>query len=241
MDQQLHKIGLMVGSANTSVEADFRSSVPANVSLHGARMALTGGDADAIRAMEGDIDACAAQLGSAAVDIIVFGSTAGGLIGGAGYDVRVSQRVSAQAGGITTLATSTAVLEALGALGLGKVALVTPYVGEVTDLIADFLAANGVGVVSRAGRSLESTLAFGNDPLGEIVRFVDANVNAKADGVFLSCTNWRGMDVVQRLEDALDLPVVSSNQATVWATLGRLGLRGPATGYGRLMAIASAG
>ena len=49
--------------------------------------------------MEVDIDGCAEQLGSAAVDIIVFGSTAGSLISGAGYDiaVRVSRVVNATA------------------------------------------------------------------------------------------------------------------------------------------------
>ncbi len=236
------KIGLMVGSANTSVERDFQGAVPANVSLHGARMALTGGNAEAIRKMDADIDGCAARLGSAAVDIIVFGSTAGSLLGksggGPGYDVRVSRRIKDQAGGIATLATSTAVLEALAALGLARLSLVTPYRDDVTDLIADFLVANGHAVVSRAGRGLTSTRAFGDDSLKEIVRFVGANVSDDADGVFLSCTNWRAMDAAQQLEEAIGKPVVTSNQATVWATLGRLGLTaGP--GYGRLMDVSA--
>jgi maleate isomerase len=230
------KIGLMVGSANTSVERNFRNTVPDSISLHGARMTLIGGDADAIRAMDPEIDSCAEHLGSAAVDLIVFGSTAGTLIGGAGYDQAVSQRIAARAGGIPTIATSTAVLEALAALGLKRISLVTPYVEEVTNLIADFLIDNGHDVVSRAGRGLGSTLAFGDDPLPAIIGFVTAHVDDRADGVFLSCTNWRGMDVVQHLEDAIGKPVVTSNQATVWATLGRLGLAA-STGYGRLMAV----
>ena len=232
------KIGLMVGSANTSVERDFRGAVPDSVSLHGARMTLTGGDTDAIRAMDPEIDTCAEHLGSAAVDLIVFGSTAGTLIGGAGYDAQVSERISARAGGIPTLATSTAVLAALATLGLARVSLVTPYADEVTDLIADFLSASGHDVVSRAGRRLGSTLAFGDDPLATIVAFVTANVSDEADGVFLSCTNWRAMDVAQVLEDAIGKPVVTSNQATVWAALGRLGLATGA-GYGRLMNVAA--
>ena len=231
------KIGLMVGSANTSVERDFRGAIPENVSLHGARMALTGGDADAIRRMEVDIDGCAEQLGSAAVDIIVFGSTAGSLISGAGYDIAVSERVTDRAGGIPTIATSSAVLEALAALGLTRLSLVTPYVDAVTDLIAAFLIDNGHAVVSRVGRGLDSTLAFGDDPLDEIVGFVTAHVDDAADGVFLSCTNWRGMDIVQRLEDSIGKPVVTSNQTTVWATLGRLELPAAESGYGQLMKV----
>ena len=232
------KIGLMVGSANISVERDFRNAAPDSVSLHGARMTLTGGDADAIRAMDPEIDSCAEHLGSAAVDLIVFGSTAGTLIGGPGYDAAVSERISARAGGIATLATSTAVLAALAALGLTRVSLVTPYADEVTDLIADFLSAGGHDVVSRAGRGLGSTLAFGDDPLATIIDFVNANVSDNADGVFLSCTNWRAMDVAQALEDALGKPVVTSNQATVWAALGRLGLTA-GDSYGRLMRVSA--
>lgn len=45
-----------------------------------------------------------------------------------------------------------------------------------------------------------------------------------ADGVFVSCTNYRTFEVMDRLEADLDKPVVTSNQATLWDVLGELGV-----------------
>ncbi len=53
--------------------------------------------------------------------------------------------------------------------------------------------------------------------------------------VFISCTNLASLGVIQRLEDELGKPVITSNQACFWACLRRLGLRDPVQGYGRLL------
>ena len=35
----------------------------------------------------------------------------------------------------------------------------------------------------------------------------------------ISCTNWRTLDIIPRLEADMGLPVISSNSATLWAML----------------------
>ena len=54
--------------------------------------------------------------------------------------------------------------------------------------------------------------------------------------MFLSCTNWAAMGVAEKLEMEIGKPVVTSNQATIWAAFCALGMDQPITGYGRLMA-----
>ena len=44
------------------------------------------------------------------------------------------------------------------------------------------------------------------------------------DALLISCTGLRGADTVARLEPELGLPVITSNVATVWATVRALGL-----------------
>ena len=53
--------------------------------------------------------------------------------------------------------------------------------------------------------------------------------------MFLSCTDWRALETVDRLEKNLGKPVVTANQATIWAAFRTLGITEPIKGYGRLM------
>jgi maleate isomerase len=45
----------------------------------------------------------------------------------------------------------------------------------------------------------------------------------KVDGLFLSCTNLRTLDVIASLEAALGRPVLSSNLVLAWHMLGARG------------------
>ena len=47
----------------------------------------------------------------------------------------------------------------------------------------------------------------------------------EADAVFVSCTGLGIIDVVPMLERDLGKPVITSNQATWWATLREMGIR----------------
>ena len=54
-----------------------------------------------------------------------------------------------------------------------------------------------------------------------------------ADGIFISCTNFRTIEIIEQLEADTGKPVVTSNQASMWIALKALGVVGP-KGYGRL-------
>ena len=66
-------------------------------------------------------------------------------------------------------------------------------------------------------------------------RLRQAAHGAGRDGFFLSCTNWRAMEVVEELERELGKPVVTSNQATIWASLRAVGRTAPVDGFGALL------
>jgi maleate isomerase len=56
-----------------------------------------------------------------------------------------------------------------------------------------------------------------------------------AEALFISCTAVRAAEVAGRIEDELDKPVVTSNQAMVWRALRLAGCPLPVPGYGRLL------
>ena len=55
-----------------------------------------------------------------------------------------------------------------------------------------------------------------------------------ADGIFISCTDFRTIEIIDMLEQDLGKPVITSNQATIWYTLINLGISKPIKGYGEL-------
>ena len=53
----------------------------------------------------------------------------------------------------------------------------------------------------------------------------------RSEAIFVSCTNLPTYDVIAPLEQELGKPVLTANQLTIWACLGRMKL--PMTGPGK--------
>ena len=69
-----------------------------------------------------------------------------------------------------------------------------------------------------------------------VVEFASSVCRPEAEALFCSCTAWRSVEAVEALEQRLGKPVVSSNQAMIWAAFRKLGIREPIQGFGSLLA-----
>jgi maleate isomerase len=160
----------------------------------------------------------------------VYACTSGSFIGGLAGELAMRD-VMAEAGLANPVTTSGALVSALGALGARRVAIGTPYNGELTWRLADFLAEAGYEVVGGAFLGLDRDIAqVDNRSVYELTRATDS---PGADVVFLSCTNLRTFDVLAAAERDLGKPVLSANQVSMWAALRAAGL--PAMPTGQLL------
>ena len=117
----------------------------------------------------------------------------------------------------TAVTTSGALVEAVQALGATKVAAATPYDDEVGALFDQFFAEAGVELVHTANLGLRGRIwTVPWQTTYDLVRRADT---PEADVVLVSCTNLPTYQVLDRLEQDLGKPVISANQATVWAAL----------------------
>ena len=57
---------------------------------------------------------------------------------------------------------------------------------------------------------------------------------SEADALFVSCTALPVLPLIQKLEDTLGIPVLSSNQALIWESLENIGENKSVKGFGRL-------
>lgn len=91
-------------------------------------------------------------------------------------------------------------------------------------------------MLSLAGRRHVDSRQIGDDAPETILEFAKKNFSLEADGMFLSRTNWRAMVLADQLDKEISRPVVTSNQATIWATFRSLRLNTQIKGYGSLLA-----
>ncbi|MCC6534509.1 MAG: maleate cis-trans isomerase [Burkholderiales bacterium] len=228
------RIGLLVPSSNSTVEVEFYRALPADVSLHVARLPITQVDPESIAGMVDPLDAESRKLASADVDVIVLGAAAPSFLKGMGYDREMSQRI-AQASGKPATTASTALLQSLAALGAKRIALGTAYSSKVNEIAIAFLRANGIEVVRTECLGLVDNLDIGRLDVQTAYELGRRIACPQAQAIAFLCTNWQSMAIIDRLEADTGLSVLSSTQFSVWAALKTIGYPGKIAGYGRLL------
>lgn len=152
--------------------------------------------------------------------LMVYACTSGSFIRGLDGEREIRQAMLA-AGARQAMTTSGALLEALAALEVERLAVGTPYDEHVTAKLGEFLREADVEVVSVAYLGLSGDV----DRVGgtSLARLAEEADDEGADALFLSCTNLPTFDAVAGLERDLGKPVLSANQVTMWAALRAVG------------------
>jgi maleate isomerase len=233
------RIGLMVPSTNTTCEADFQLVVPEGITVHGQRLWLTN-DAlgeDGMTRMNAEIETGARYLATARVDVISYGCTTGSFFQGPGWDAEMIQLIERTAG-VPAVATSPAVVAGLRAFGARRISVATPYPEWNNRKLRAYLEAVGFEVLSLDAEPVAA--ASGNQGINDqdpeaIVEFAARVCRPEADALLCSCTAWRSVEAAEEIERRIGRPVVTSNQAAIWATLRILGVTEPVAGFGQLL------
>ncbi|WP_158888507.1 maleate cis-trans isomerase family protein [Amycolatopsis anabasis] len=157
--------------------------------------------------------------------VVAYACTSGSFVDGSSGEAALVAGML-DAGAPAAVTTSGALVRACDALGVRRLAVITPYVDEVTDRLVRFLAEHGIRTCSSLGLGL----------LGGIWKTTYAQVVAAAaemdltgaDALFVSCTNVPTYDLIGPLEARLGIPVITANQVTMWAALRLAGVTGAA-------------
>ena len=103
-------------------------------------------------------------------------------------------------------------------MGVRKIGLVTPYIGEVNQILINYIEAAGDYKVT-------SLLSFNLSRDSEVASVTEDSIKAAAvtvgshhqvDMVFISCTSLRTSRVAKAVEEIIKKPVTSSNLALAW-------------------------
>jgi maleate isomerase len=230
------RIGLIFMASSIVMESEMWAMAAEGVAIHTTRIKLPKVTVEGIEAMMDapELEQAARLLGSAPLDILCFGGTSASFLHGTAYDVGLTKKLKSWAPGPKATTASTATLAALSKVGAGKIALATPYVDEVHQRAIRFLQENDHPVVASANLRIDSDQALAEVPLERIYELVKSVDRPDATAIFISCTNFWSVGVIETLEKELEKPVISAVQASFWHCLETLGVNGAKPGYGML-------
>lgn len=233
------KIGLIVPSSNTTCEMEFHRMAPEGVSVHTSRVfnpevTEEGEKEKAMMEMSTELLRAAREVASVQPGVIIYACTTASFIKGPGYDRELGEKIKRETG-FLGYSTTTAVVEALKAFGLKRIALATPYAQFIGEKETRFLEEEipGLKVVAQKHLGYVANLPKGRltpQSAYQTAREVD---RPEAESLFISCTNWRTIEIIEQLEKDSGKPVISSTQASFWMALKTLGVPGP-KGFGSL-------
>jgi maleate isomerase len=232
----MKRIGLIVPSSNTTMETEIpqliyrlRSSEH-EFTFHSSRARLHTVDAKSLSKMVDDGERCAAEIGDANVDVVAYACLIALMSRGpkAHYDIeKTLSRVIREntSKDVPIVSSAGALVRTIKALSLKKIALVAPYMPELTKMVVEYIEAEGIEVVDSISLSVSNNLEVGRlDPMnlpGHVGKLDLSN----ADGLILSaCVQMPSLPAVQKVQDSVQMPVITAATCTTREILLSLGL-----------------
>src|SRR5262249_19781845 len=146
-----------------------------------------------------EIIRAARTLADVKPDLMVFNCTATSMKEGSSGETEILEIVRKETR-VDVVSTGSAVVEALEALSLGKLELITPYIQATNDHEIAYLHSQGFAVVHNVALGLVGGDQFITVPPERWIEIALANDHPDSDGYFLSCTNTTQIEAIDAIE-----------------------------------------
>lgn len=244
---KIFKIGQIVPSSNTTMETEIPAMLrarelvrPERFTFHSSRMRMKKVVKEELAAMDGESDRCALELSDARVDVLGYACLVAIMAMGPGYHRTSQQRLQGRTqetgADIRVITSAGALVDSLHHMGIGKIALVAPYMKPLTRTVVDYIEAEGITVVDHVALEIPDNLDVArHDParLPDIVAGLDLS---GAEAIVLSaCVQMPSLPAISLVEARFGKPVVTAAAATTFQMLRALDLDPVVPGAGALL------
>lgn len=245
------KIGVLTPHLDPVPESELNALAPTGVSIHSARVPLgmVGPNGEIVPQVGPEVarafseppeaDHAVRLLSPLKPDAIIYAFTSSSYILGAKGDARLKARLEEVSGGIPVVIQTMAVVDGLRALGARTIALIHPpwFTGELDELGASYFRNAGFDLVHHGPAELRSD--YGDILPNQIHEWAAAHTPDEADVLVIGGGGFRAIGAVEALESTLDRPVLTGNQASLWAALRIAEVAEPLPTYGRVFGLLS--
>jgi maleate isomerase len=240
------RIGVLTPHADVGPEAEFGAMAPDGISIHAARVPFgaykPGGVMDGtiaddpVRAFADPplVDDAAELLGLAPLHAIAYAFTSSSYVRGAADDNKLKERLQTRTRGIPVIITCAAAVTALNALGAKRLALFNPpwFSAEMDQRGARYFQSQGLEVVHNGPVGLPSDQQAIHP--SQLYEWVATHTPKNAEAVFIGGNGFRAIGTIKALEENLNRPILTANQAAFWQALALSGSAERIVGYGQI-------
>lgn len=236
------RLGLLVLESDHTMEWEMRlmTHLP-GVAVYHARLAndvvVT---PETLANMEAELPVAAGLLPDyLGLTALGYGCTSGSTIIG---EERVAAILEGKHPGVPSSNPLTAAKAALGALGVRRLGLVTPYTPDVTRAMQKRFEEAGIRITIVGSFYEDSDAVVGRiEPQSILDAAISVGRSDDVDGVFISCTSLRAAGIIEQAEEVLGKPVTASNHALAWHLLRLSGVEDAVDGFGQLFKMGMTG
>lgn len=226
--------GVLIPSTNTTVETEYTRMLPAQWQAHYARVKSASIDGSPFSPpRDEDVEYQASLLGTARVEIVCLIQTSASLFS-EDYDEGAVRRMAGA--GVPAFNSAMAIGEAMQSLGTKRIAIVSPYSERVSASAKRYYESRyGLAVVALEGFAATDSYAIGNlSPT--MARDAFARIDRpEIEAFVVPGGNFPTMASIAGWEAEFGKPVVTTNQAALWAIVKHLGSSDRFPGLGRLL------
>ncbi len=245
--KKVFRIGQIVPSSNITMETEipaiFRARetvLPEKFTFHSSRMRMKKVTKEELEAMDAMSLKCAQELSDAHVDVMGYACLVAIMSMGRGYhcvsEVNLHQETVANQFPTPIVTSAGALINGLKVMGAKNIAIITPYMRPLTDMVVDYIQHQGFNVVDSIALEIPDNLEVAaQDPMNLLEIYKRLNLVGVDTIVASACVQMPSLEAIDLLEKASGLPVTSAAVCTTYEMMKKLGIEAKAPIGGSLL------
>lgn len=232
------RIGVIIPSTNTSVEADYNELAPPGVSFHVARIFINNKiDSDdraqeTLRQIREGSEKAVHDVCTCQPDHLVLGMSSETFVGGLEGQRALTKKMEDMSN-LRVSTGSEATRRVLESIGAKRIAVLTPYQPAIDAEVARYFDDLGYELVAMTSLRCPTAVSIadvtGEEILGRIAELARTD---EVDAFVQAGTNLSSYHVADEVERRYGKPLVGINAATLSHALSAVGIREPLMGAG---------
>jgi len=236
------RVGIILPPPNPTVEPEYHAALPGGVVMHAQRFPHQSGDlAQRNEGYRNAYESCVMGYRPLHIDAFLISCTGSNYRLGEQQDKEIVRQLTAKTG-VPTITSTGVIHEALEALKVKGLVLISPYPTWLTQESADYWKECGFRVddVIQLGDGTDN-IAFDLDD-DDVAKYLETMPQPKDDAaILMTGTGMPTIGAIARMRHRFKVPVLSSNLCGVWWLLKQTGHKAGSEEFnraaGRLLAV----
>jgi maleate isomerase len=245
----MHRIGLIVPSSNTTMETEVPALLRARererpqdrFTFHSARVRMQHVTPEELRAMNAQTGRATTELADMRPGVVATACLVAIMAQGPKHhrtmQAEIESILERERAPAPVVSSAGALVDAMHALGARRIAMVAPYLKELTRLVAGYIEDAGIEVGDAVSLEVSDNQAVAAlDPEDLKRHWKRLDLRDCHALVLSACVQMPSLAAIEEVERHSGLPTLSAATATTWAILRALDLEPVAPGAGALLA-----